>query len=141
MKTLEEIKATPRIMVQFAGNDGGIAEAHLLASKKSRPATVIFSYGGGWDHVSVSFRNRCPTWEEMQEIKMMFFYPDEVCFQYHPAESKYVNIHPYCLHIWRPQKAEIPTPPSWMVGARKGQSVEDTVQQGKAELSAMEQNP
>lgn len=135
MKTLAEIKATPRLMILLISEDGGMAKAHLLASKKPRPASVVFSWGGGWDHVSVSFPNRCPTWEEMCEIKQMFFRPDEVCVQYHPAESEYVNTHPYCLHIWRLQKSGMPTPPSWMVGMKKGQTVADVYQQGEAYMS------
>lgn len=30
---------------------------------------VIVSCGGGWDHVSVSFKNRTPTWKEMCAAK------------------------------------------------------------------------
>jgi len=54
-----------------------------------------------WDHVSVSLKTRCPTWEEMCAIKDIFFDPDDVVVQYHPAKKDYVNFHPYCLHMWR----------------------------------------
>ena len=135
MKKLAEIKATPRILMVREGIDGGVAEAHLLSSKKPRPATVVFSWGGGWDHVSVSFRNRTPTWEEMAEIKKLFFRPEEVCVEYHPDESEYVNNMPYCLHIWRPQGEELPTPPSWMVGAKTGVSFAEVFAKGLAILS------
>lgn len=111
MKTINELLQVPRLMLLHTGVDGGVAEAHLVSSRKHRPAKVVFSWGGGWDHVSVSFTNRCPTWEEMCEIKGMFFRPDEVCVQFHPAESEYVNVHPYCLHIWRSQNEKQPTPP------------------------------
>lgn len=122
MKSIAEIKTTPRLLILREGSDGGWAQAHLASSKKSAPAMVVFSWGGGWDHVSVSFPNRCPTWEEMCEIKRMFFYPEETAWEYHPMESEYVNEHPYCLHIWRCQEHDIPTPPSWMVGRKKGQT-------------------
>ena len=134
MKRLTELLATPRLMITQASYDGGCAEAHLASSAKHRPATVIFSRGCGWDHVSVSFNNRCPTWEEMCEIKSMFFHPDEVVVQYHPAESDYVNNHPYCLHLWRPQEQAMPTPPAWMVGAKKGQTLADAFKEAEAEL-------
>ena len=73
---------------------------------------VIASNGGGWDHVSVTMKNgkRCPTWDEMCAIKDMFFLPEECVLQYHPSKKDYVNIHPYCLHLWRPQNQQIPTP-------------------------------
>lgn len=75
---------------------------------------VIASNGGGWEHVSISpagKKNRCPTWEEMCAVKDMFFEPEEVVMQLHPAHSEYVNNHPYCLHLWRPLEREIPLPP------------------------------
>lgn len=74
----------------------------------------IASSGGGWDHVSVSLCNqkRCPSWDEMCTIKEMFFGPEEMAVQYHPPKSQYVNNHPYCLHLWRPNSGEkIPIPP------------------------------
>jgi hypothetical protein len=76
----------------------------------------IISDGEGWEHVSVSLRNRCPTWEEMCFIKDMFWGADECVMQLHPVRSEYVNMHSFCLHLWRPTGAAIPTPPSIMVG-------------------------
>ncbi len=125
MKTIEDIMRTPRLIIAQIGNDGGAAQAFLASSKKERPATVIFSWGGDWDHVSVSFPNRCPTWDEMCEVKKMFFYSEEIAWEYHPAESEYVNMHPYCLHIWRYQKPGMVQPPSWMVGLKDGQTYSD----------------
>ena len=65
--------------------------------------TVRISNGGGWDHVSVSFKTRCPTWEEMCQVKSWCFEPEEAVMQLHPPESDYRNHHPFCLHLWRPQ--------------------------------------
>lgn len=79
---------------------------------------VIVSDGMGWDHVSVSVKDeeRCPTWEEMCFIKGLWFEPSEVVIQYHPDERDYINLHEYCLHLWRPQKRKLPTPPRTLVG-------------------------
>lgn len=78
----------------------------------------IASNGYDWEHVSVSLanRNRCPTWNQMCKIKAMFWPEDACVLQYHPAASEYVDLHPFCLHMWRPLAAEIPQPPKWMVG-------------------------
>jgi hypothetical protein len=76
---------------------------------------VISSVGGGWDHVSVSLNDRCPTWEEMNFVKDLFFEPHECVMQLHPPKSNYVNVHPNCLHLWRPQATAIPQPPRVMV--------------------------
>ena len=79
------------------------------------PLAVQSSDGMGWDHVSVSLPHRCPTWNEMNYIKDLFFGPEEVVMQLHPAKSRYKNVHPFCLHLWRPQRETIPLPPDFMV--------------------------
>jgi hypothetical protein len=76
---------------------------------------VIASSGGGWDHVSVSLPNRCPSWDEMSYIKSLFFKDDEMAIQYHMPAAKHINIHNFCLHLWRPYKGQVPTPPTEMV--------------------------
>ena len=74
---------------------------------------IVASQGMGWDHVSVSRKNRCPNWTEMEFIKRLFFAPHEICMQLHVAESEHLSLHPYCLHIWRPNDGTtIPLPPS-----------------------------
>lgn len=77
---------------------------------------VIASSGGGWDHVSVSRRNRCPNWPEMAHIKKLFFCSDETAMELHVPAADHISDHDNCLHLWRPQEVEIPRPPSWMVG-------------------------
>lgn len=76
---------------------------------------VIASTGEGWDHVSVSLERRCPSWDEMKKIKEMFFLDEEEAFQIFPAKKDYVNVHPFCLHWWRPQNHKILLPPEWMI--------------------------
>ena len=77
---------------------------------------VIAANDAGWDHVSVSLVNRCPTWAEMEFVKRRFFNDDETAFQLHVPPVAHISLHPHCLHIWRPHDAPIPLPPSWMVG-------------------------
>ena len=72
---------------------------------------VIASSGLGWDHVSASLPNRCPTWDEMVEVKRAFFKHDEWAIEFHPPQSENINKHPFCLHLWRPQLVELPYPP------------------------------
>lgn len=82
-----------------------------------RGMRVIASTGMGWDHVSVSLPMRCPTWEEMERVKRLFFLPDEAAMQLHVATGEHISNHRFCLHIWRPNDGrEIPLPPSIMVG-------------------------
>jgi hypothetical protein len=83
--------------------------------------SVVISDQKGWDHVSVSLPHRCPTWEEMNWIKNLFFKKEETAFQFHPKESSYVSAHPYCLHIWRSQRRKIKLPPRWMIAPVDGE--------------------
>ncbi|WP_295582224.1 hypothetical protein [uncultured Lamprocystis sp.] len=79
---------------------------------------AIASSEGGWEHVSVSHVDRCPTWDEMAEVAALFWDPEDTVIQFRPPASDYVNCHPYCLHWWRPTHADLPRPPMWMVGPR-----------------------
>ena len=44
--------------------------------------------------------------EEMKAIKDIFFNDEEECYQVFPKKSEYVNLHPYCMHIWRDRDAK-----------------------------------
>lgn len=88
-------------------------------------STVFFciaSDGEGWEHVSVSARergkSRTPTWDEMCLIKRVFWGPNDTVIQYHPAETNYVNCHPHTLHLWRPVGVELPLPRPELVGPK-----------------------
>ena len=78
---------------------------------------IIASDGMGWKHVSVTrvSDRKVPTWEMMCKVKELFFEPEDWVIQFHPAESEYVNNHPGCLHLWKPDTT-FPTPPSILTG-------------------------
>lgn len=126
MKSLSQILSSGRILITDSSADGGHGFIPCLDPKRpSKQAEVQWSNGGGWEHVSVSWPSRCPTWGEMCKVKDIFFRKDEWVMELHPPESEYVNLHEYCLHLWKPIGQDIPTPPSFMVGPRKGQTKED----------------
>lgn len=120
MKTNEEILHTPHLIVDMVSDDGG--RGRMIFGKLD--ASVIWSFGAGWEHVSISpfKKHYTPSWDEMCELKKMFFYPEETVLQYHPAESQYINNVGNCLHLWRPTNYEIPLPPTIFVGMPKGMS-------------------
>ncbi len=72
----------------------------------------------GWEHVSVSTPRRTPNWREMCFIKDLFWSEEEAVIQFRPPRSEYVNLHPYCLHLWRPVDNHVRMPPSILVGYR-----------------------
>ena len=73
---------------------------------------AIASDDRGWEHVSVTVQGekRVPIWDEMHYIKDMFWDEEDCVMQLHPPKSRYVNFHPYCLHLWRPVDMKIPQP-------------------------------
>ena len=89
--------------------------------------SFVASWGGGWDHVSVAPLKKkiIPSWEMMCKVKDIFFKPDEAVIQIHPPKDEYVNNMPNCLHLWRANDKEMTLPPSFMVGLRKGQTIEN----------------
>jgi hypothetical protein len=84
----------------------------ILRAISSGPVTS--SFHRGWEHVSVSTETRCPTWEEMNYIKNVFWDDEEMVVQFHPPKSKYVNNHPFVLHLWKSQQ-NIKLPPQEFV--------------------------
>ena len=109
MKPLSEITEIPNLLISATGIDGGCGHLYLN-SVNAEPMAIVWSNGGGWEHVSVSYRRKTPTWDEMCRVKELFFNDDETVVQYHPCKSEYVNIHQHCLHLWRKcgENAELP---------------------------------
>jgi hypothetical protein len=90
-----------------------------------------------WDHVSVSVIDRCPTWGEMEQVRRLFFRPEETVVQFHPPLADYRNQDPYVLHMWRHATKAFPRPPGLAVGAVEsiGLTDEEAIQR-REELSA-----
>lgn len=82
-------------------------------------AVCIASDQLGWEHVSVKMvvdgKDETPTWDEMCQIKSLFWEPQDCVIQFHPPESQYVNVHAHVLHLWRETGKNLPTPPMIMV--------------------------
>jgi hypothetical protein len=105
--------ATDQVRPVVVGEEGG---KFLVRSPVDRHyLQVVASNGLGWDHVSVSRRERSPTWAELEHVKRLFFEETEVAMQLHLPPADHISIHPYCLHLWRPQAVPIPMPEKFMV--------------------------
>ena len=109
MKPLEEIMKYNKLDVKSLGADGG----NGLITVNGVRCTVVFSWGGGWEHVSIApfDRRKVPTWDDMCKLKKIFFDDDEAVMQIHPRKEDYVNRKRNCLHLWKPTEQEIPLPP------------------------------
>jgi hypothetical protein len=96
--------------------DAGCGAFEFTSPFGGVPLRVIASNGMDWDHVSVSTSRRCPTWIEMEWVRDKFFQPWATVVQYSVPRIQHVNVHPYCLHLWRPHRfPNLPLPPVGMV--------------------------
>jgi hypothetical protein len=98
-----------------------LAGAFRLIGPLSRELVVVSSgvdMQYGWEHVSVSLKDRIPTWPEMCWVKDLFWGEEECVVQFHPPKSKYVNCHPYVLHLWKKVGQEWETPPELLIGPK-----------------------
>jgi hypothetical protein len=126
MKRTRKAMRVPSEWERFRVTDGRLASdesygpngAFIPTDGPLIGACILVSNGGGWEHASVSFPDRCPTWDEMSLVKSVFWDEDACVVQYHPPKADYVNFHPFCLHLWRPTKQRIPRPPARFVGPR-----------------------
>ena len=118
MKRLRELNRWRDRAWERALGAGGsdVGGCFTMPSANGVMLRCLAAVGEGWDHVSVSTTLRCPTWSEMEQVKRAFFHEHETAMQLHVPPTSHINVHPYCLHLWRPHDVDIPRPPGWMVG-------------------------
>jgi hypothetical protein len=56
--------------------------------------------GKAWLHVSMSRRDRLPSYDDMKAVKDVFMGRERTALQVFAPSSKHVNIHDFCLHLW-----------------------------------------
>ena len=128
MKEFDEILKDSRILKVYKDcrtDKVSKLKVEVRSFKQSDKALVNATIIQGWEHLGVSFKNKIPSWECMQEMKELFFKDDEECFQIHPKADNYVNNNEYTLHIWRPVEGMKQIPPSVLVGFRPNHIEED----------------
>lgn len=86
-KKLQKTNISP---VCFAGSKG----------IKVMVSVMIEEDEEAWMHVSMSHRDRLPTYDEMKTVKRIFIGNDKDAIQLFPKAGNHVNAHPYCLHLW-----------------------------------------
>lgn len=120
LRELDRYRRSDPAVISWYGDAGdetcGVFE--LPRPTDRAPLRIIASSGMEWDHVSVSRKNRCPNWTELEHVKRLFFCDDETAMQLHVPSTDHISVHPNCLHLWRPQSIEIPRPPGFMVGEK-----------------------
>lgn len=98
------------------GNTGDGQNGFIVLPQKG--LNIQFSNGEKWEHVSVSRRSKMPTYGDMQFAKDLLWDDKLAVMQLHVPKEDHVNVHPYCLHLWRPLHDIIPRPPFILVGPK-----------------------
>lgn len=94
----------------FPNNGWLMAEERLDGWAFHQPAgggiRVIFSgevhRGQRWIHCSLSRASRLPTYQDVQLVRLAFMTPHRQSIMVWPSvqSRRYVNLHPYCLHLY-----------------------------------------
>lgn len=59
-------------------------------------------------HVSMSYPDHDPTWDEIKAVRAAFFPADVDAMMMLPRQSNFVNVHQHCFHLWQtPQEWDI----------------------------------
>jgi hypothetical protein len=57
--------------------------------------------GKKWLHVSMSRRSRMPSYDDVQRVRKAFIgIAAQTIMVWPPDGEKYINFHPYCLHLY-----------------------------------------
>jgi hypothetical protein len=62
---------------------------------------VIVSIDNGLWHLSISTRDALPSYKEVKAARYRFVPNDLYMAEIFPPEDEFVNVHPYCRHLWQ----------------------------------------
>lgn len=79
---------------------GGYMRAWEWNGLKVIASVGIQSDGREWLHVSFSRARRLPSYADLKLVKREFIGDDKKAVMVFPERENYVDIHPYCLHLW-----------------------------------------
>lgn len=63
---------------------------------------VIVSRDADLWHLSISRRDRLPSYEELKSARYQFLPDVDYAIQVFPPKENFVNVHGFCLHLWEP---------------------------------------
>lgn len=64
---------------------------------------VVLSRDAGLWHISISRKDRLPSYDELKTIRYQFLPEVEYMVQVFPPKENFVNMHQFCLHLWEPK--------------------------------------
>jgi len=67
---------------------------------KNSNIVIMHSIEDGLNHISMSYKDKLPSYEEMKEARYQICPDIDKMAQIFPNKEEFVNLHPYCLHLW-----------------------------------------
>ena len=61
---------------------------------------ILVSIDDGLWHLSISHKDRYPTWDEIKSAREEHLPMDKTFAMYFPPSEEYVNLHQNCFHLW-----------------------------------------
>lgn len=61
---------------------------------------VIVTIDNGLWHLSISCRKNQPSYKEIKEARYRYVPDDVIMAQIFPPMREFVNVHPFCHHLW-----------------------------------------
>jgi len=66
--------------------------------------TIIISIDDGLWHLSISTSNCSPSYKEIKQARYTYIPDDIYMAQIFPPKADFVNLHPFCHHLWQVNK-------------------------------------
>lgn len=107
-KMISEWKLPPRILILpsnyvFLCYNQGVQEHYRRITDFMTIIRGMECHDGKWWlHLSCAKakQKRLPSWDDLKEIKNIFIGRDKKAIQVLPDEKNFININPYCLHLF-----------------------------------------
>lgn len=106
IQDIEESRPFTLTNIPAGWNHNGIFGRSAVYINKINSMTVLISLDRinpdefNTLHVSVSRKNKLPTWDDLKKVKHDFIGAEGEAFQCFPKNSEFVNMHSYCMHLW-----------------------------------------
>jgi len=84
-----------------------IPGCEVMKAYYRRGLKVVVSRDNDLWHVSISHKNRYPSWDEIHEARYGFVPDDCYMAMILPPKREYVNLHPNCFHLHELRKGEM----------------------------------
>ena len=80
--------------------EDGALYVHRLIAMSAIVSATREGDGKFWLHLSIAKPTQMPDWGEVKRAKELFIGRDRKALIVLPEEGNYVNIHPFCLHLF-----------------------------------------